>query len=125
MASEASYVICDRFWPSTVAYTVATACRDGSLVCIPSSDSYLYQWPVDMPKPKRIWIFLLEVDEQTRLRRVQNRGSLTSEEEALVKMNFREMVSTAYKRIEGIICVDATKSTSDLVEFILQHIMAK
>ncbi len=118
-SSEADYFVCDRFWPSTVAYEVATAAvRDGT--ALPSANSPLYRWPADLFKPSSVVIFLLNLDEKERISRLcQRRSDVTLEEDHLAaNAKFRELVSLAYSRIENVVPMDAAKPLEELVNII-------
>ncbi|KAJ8599887.1 hypothetical protein CTAYLR_002797 [Chrysophaeum taylorii] len=64
-------VVCDRWYGSTIAYTVGQDGRD-----ISSFDASVFRWPRDLPRPALV--LLLRVSEDVRARRVAARRSSTT-----------------------------------------------
>lgn len=125
VSATADFVVCDRFWPSTVAYGAATVLARDHTATMPPRGSAAYGWPSDMPKPANVVMFLLQVDEQTRSERLRNRDALTKEEAEIgANKRYRELLTNVYELIEEIIPVDASGTPENTLEFI-SHIIYK
>jgi thymidylate kinase len=92
---------------------------------LPPKGEALYSWPKDMSKPHNIAIILLVVPESVRMERISKRKleDITVEEENLkFQSHFRANVLEAYRRIEGIIEIDASESAEVVVQAILSRV---
>jgi len=117
--SKAKVMIVDRFWPSTIAYQEATKVNELGSNYEPKESLFL--WPKDLFHPKNVVIVLLVVDEETRLARINQRVSvpITQEEQELQKKHFRNLVLSMYRKVEGIVEIDASGSVSQVTERVL------
>eukprot|EP01114_Cavostelium_apophysatum_P015571 TRINITY_DN4266_c0_g1_i1.p1 TRINITY_DN4266_c0_g1~~TRINITY_DN4266_c0_g1_i1.p1 ORF type:complete len:260 (-),score=38.04 TRINITY_DN4266_c0_g1_i1:35-814(-) len=113
--------IIDRFWPSTVANQEANLAlsRDSEV----TADSAIYKWPSDMYKPSKVLMVFLHISEEERIRRLGARSGdeNTVWEENLQKVVYRKNVEKGYNQIEGMIRIDASQSTKEVVQEILKH----
>ncbi|XP_039604786.1 UMP-CMP kinase 2, mitochondrial isoform X1 [Polypterus senegalus] len=121
--SEKAPVIVDRYWPSTTAYAIATQVV-GEKDNLPSLYSKVYQWPTDLLKPDLVVVLMVSPEE--RIRRLQERGQVKTQEEKELEENnlFREKVDEVYKRIEDSICkiIDANCPKEEVLQQVLHLI---
>ncbi|XP_068792508.1 UMP-CMP kinase 2, mitochondrial [Struthio camelus] len=122
-ASTQSPVIIDRYWHSTVAYTIAAEIN-GKVEDLPPAHHEVYQWPEDLLKPDLVLLLTLSPEE--RIRRLQGRGLEKTKEEAELEANslFREKVEESYRRMVNPACqeVDASPSKEEVLKTVLQLI---
>lgn len=98
--TDCHFVVCDRFWASTVVYEMASSSK---------LSSHTYTWPLGFPKPKCVSMFFLDVSEEDRTNRMVSRDVITDEERNLAeKERFRDAVRSLYLKIDGILVIDAS-----------------
>ena len=68
------FVVVDRWYTSTVAYSVAWKNTSGSAHSVDALDSTIFAWPPDLRTPDLL--FLLQVDDMVRRERVHHRNNL-------------------------------------------------
>lgn len=115
-------IIVDRFWPSTIAYTVAQMQEEP----MPDERQELFQMPIDLldllPSNPIVYI-LLELSSDERARRVRTRAmdgpAVTEEESALERSRqMRDRVSAGYRDVsvggERLIVCDASGTPEEV-----------
>lgn len=114
IAPATTFIILDRYWPSTIAYKLAHQSD-----CIPTCEEL--QWPTYLIRPSHI--FYLTVAEEERRRRIHLRSngqSITDEEVQLENDRiFRAQLDNVYRRVPYIQVIDANSKLTDVVEKIL------
>jgi thymidylate kinase len=79
-------LVVDRWYTSTVAYSVAWKNTEGGEESINQLDSSIFAWPTDLRQPDIL--FLLQVDDQTRRDRVNRRNNTKESTESLTQNKF-------------------------------------
>ena len=74
-------VLVDRWYTSTVAYSVAWKNTQGGIESVNALDASTFAWPVETLRPPDLF-FLLQVDHEVRRDRVQARNKTTNVKEA-------------------------------------------
>ena len=111
--SPSQYYICDRFWPSTHAYGAAE--REET----PATSTL----PHDMPRPTRLFFFLLHLPEEARMERMRTREKITEEEGQLERDRVkRDLILEHYRSFEGMTEIDASLPTKEIVRLIRKAI---
>jgi thymidylate kinase len=111
-------ILMDRSWLSTYAYQTS---NDMYFDRSQNMNHLHVKWPSFLIRPTHI--ILLNIDERTRIKRIEDR-CYTNDEEELLKKNdtFRETITTIYKSMDGIIVVDNSKSIDVTISYILKNI---
>lgn len=115
LTENGTNVVIDRLYPSTMAYIHG---KDLSYN-IPESP---YQWPDIIDKPD--YIFLLKLNNNTRLNRLANRGDMTKEE-IYIKNNplISERINIMYERLGCIpINIEDDWDPNRVIDEICKHI---
>lgn len=115
--SEGLSVVCDRYYHSTVAYQ--------SAAMVDMFDSDPLEWLLEINRRISIepdLVFLLDIDPQVALARVNSRG----EQSKFEKLDFLEKVANNYRRLaqasKNISVIDASRSLSEVVSEISQKL---
>jgi len=69
---EAEVIVIDRWYASTLAYTVAYRPKDDEIFCMEDLPQDIFQWPSDLNLRPNVML-LLDIDPETRQARVENR----------------------------------------------------
>lgn len=103
---EPGFILFDRFYFSTLAYSLA---HHHTHETLPTAGDPVYDWPSDLARPSKI--VLLRVSEAARLARMAGRSAnvaVTEEEERMRKSaDFRDLIAEAYARCGGVEAVSA------------------
>ena len=79
-----------RFWYSSAAYAIAAQCC-GDINSLLPHDSYVYQWPSDLPRPSLVLLLTLSEEERERrmTERIETTGEQLTKEEGTLKRDRR------------------------------------
>ena len=114
-ALEKGYVVTDRYWTSTVAF--AALDDDSSL-----NQEWRGCYPPELRKPDVV--ILLTVDEENRIKRMQDRGNpVTSEEQILTdNIDGRDAILQTYRTFNPIEIDTSNLDSNTVLEAVLKKL---
>jgi UMP-CMP kinase 2 len=108
-------VIVDRYYASTLAYTLGQSTEDLSEL-----SNKIYKWPKDMYKPD--YMILLTMNEEDRINRLNKRNSIQTQEEIFLKKN-PVIVNRINQIYSNLGCIKINILNSDTTDMIVDKIL--
>ncbi|CAG9834417.1 unnamed protein product [Diabrotica balteata] len=124
---KSSPVVMDRFWHSSASYWISYAVQTKpNQYKIPPKGNRIYTWPEDLLKPDQV--FLLDVDETIRMKRIFGRSEIKNITDAEVVLHnltdFRNNILLAYKNMQnpGVIIINSNVSIPEVIDDVYSRV---
>lgn len=114
---DTTVVILDRYWPTTLVYSLANQTGLASL-----NKNMDIRWPSYLVRPSHIvYIYLNEEERHQRIVQRQEIIPISDEEQRIASdPEFRSRFDNIYRQIPGIYPLDGNKSTEKIIDEILE-----